>query len=166
MSEDFGEPWAIVEDRLVADDRDNNRIVDTYASDHSADRDHINVCRIIDCVNFLRGVPSSTLTGERTNAVLLALAVLHGDESAAYALADLIKEEGGGGPVPISVGDVVVVDPTSDSWRGRLYIVIAIENELSVIGWLPHPYKVTEFWRISPETVRRVGRCPWPVEPK
>lgn len=147
MSEDFGRSNAVL-----------------HGDESATGRDCVNTQRIIDCVNFLRGVPSSTLTGDRTNAVLLALAVLHGDESAAYALADLVKEEGGGGPVPISVGDVVMVDPTSDSWRGRLYIVIAIENELSVIGWLPHPYKVTEFWRISPETVRRVGRCPWAVQ--
>jgi|GEM_PF-6472409 len=171
MSEDFGEPWVASGSWSNVVDRDDKSVVDAYASNHSADRNHINTRRIIDCVNFLAGVPSSTLTGERTNAVLLALAVLHGDETAAYALADLVKEEGGGGPVPIGVGDVVMVDPVSASRAyGELFIVTGIEGKiLQMNRWLCRdgtPGEHESPTRIDSDSVRRVGRCPWAVEPK
>lgn len=55
--------------------------------------DNANAARAAACVNFLAGVPAEALTAaDLSDERALALAVLRGDECAAYGLADEIVE--------------------------------------------------------------------------
>jgi hypothetical protein len=95
----------------------------------------------------------------------MALATLRGDDTGSRACADLIVEnpESGYEPAPIAVGDVVMVDPDQD-WGGWMGVV-------SSTGVYAHTVKVkvlAEYheYPIPADCVRRVGRNPYPTEPR
>jgi hypothetical protein len=92
------------------------------------------VPRLIACTNALDGVPTETLTAEsKPTAVLLALAVLRGDTTAASALADLVTEEmvGDRKQVGLKVGDrvKVLLTPVCRAHAGRVGRVTETHSE-------------------------------------
>ena len=95
VAEDYGEPWTVeridcdYQGRLYPDDECRTEV--TTKDGHTFEQDYATV-RIADCVNFLAGVPSSALRDPLPLAAHLLLAVLRGDDTAAFALRDHWQE--------------------------------------------------------------------------
>jgi hypothetical protein len=87
LASDYHPAWRRT---LIADD---GRSVTRVSGERTIANDEANAERIAACVNFLAGVPTAVLTAGHSDERALALAVLKGDESAAYGLADELIEK-------------------------------------------------------------------------
>jgi hypothetical protein len=99
---EFSEPWMIAP-RVISEmdsppriiDADGTNVCDVTSHGHEEVDSWTTADRIVSCVNFLAGIPDSTLESQST-VILLIRGVLRGDADATYALADLLMEKVGG----------------------------------------------------------------------
>lgn len=89
------EPWGVYGTRVIARDGSSHGpyLAHFHGDSTTLGEDNANAARAVACVNALAGVPTVALTSRvLVGEVVLALAVLRGDESAAYGLADELLE--------------------------------------------------------------------------